>query len=45
MFTGLIYKMPPSRSYVSKTNGKRSAGTKLLKDRFTLLLGMYVQVF
>ena len=39
--SGLIFKMPPSRTYVSNVNAKRSAGTKLLKDRFTLLLGMY----
>ena len=31
--------MPPSRTYVSDVNKKARAGTKLLKDRATILLG------
>ena len=37
--TGLWFKMPPSRSYIKNANGTRKPGTKLLKDRCTLLLG------
>ena len=31
--------MPPSRSYISDESGKNIPGTKMLKDRFTVLLG------
>lgn len=37
--TGLYYKMPPSKTYVSDVNRANCAGTKILKDRVTVLLG------
>ena len=37
--TGFYYKSPPSRTYVKNINKTKKKGTKMLKDRATLLLG------
>ena len=36
---GHNWKMPPSRSYVQNINKTSASGSKLLKDRFTVLMG------
>ena len=37
--SGFYYKSPPSRTYVKNINKTKKKGTKMLKDRATLLLG------
>ena len=37
--TSFYYKSPPSRTYVNNINKTKKKGTKILKDRATLLLG------